>query len=328
MEVNDDDNGGRTGAVTISGTATQGQTLNAVTSTIRDPDGPATLSFSYQWKRAGSDISGATSSTYVLTQADVDNRITVTVSWTDGEGHAESLTSAATDAVANVNDDPTGAVTITGTATQNQTLTAVTSTIADPDGPATLSFSYQWKRGSDNIAGATSSTYVLKQADVGKVVSVTVSWTDSGGTAESLSAATAAAVANVNDTPTVANEIPDQTVGATVAFSYVFPADTFADDDGDTLTYTATQNDASGSPLPSWLSFSAAERKFSGNPTSSNIGTVSVKVTATDPSSASVSDEFDIEVVALPVITITAGSAVTEGTAATFTVTASTTPAD
>ena len=326
VAVNDDDNGGRTGAVTINGTATQGQTLTAVTSTIRDPDGPATLSFSYQWKRAGTDISGATSSSYVLVQDDVDSAISVTVSWTDGESHAESLDSDATDAVANVNDAPTGAVTISGTATQGQTLTAVTSTIVDPDGPSTLSFTYQWKRGDDDISGATSSTYVLKQDDVDSTIKVTVSWTDDGGTAESLDSDATDAVANVNDAPKVANEIPNQTAGASAAFSYVFPADTFSDDDGDTLTYSATKGDDMA--LPMWLSFTASERKFSGTPASSNIGTLSVKVTATDPSSASVSDEFDISVVALPVITITAGSAVTEGTAATFTVTASTSPAD
>ena len=328
VAVNDDDNGDPTGAVTISGTPTQGQTLTAVTSTIRDPDGPATLSFTYQWKRAGSDISGATSSTYVLVQADVDSAISVTVSYTDGEGHAESLDSDATDAVANVNDAPTGAVTISGTATQNQTLTAVTSTIVDPDGPSTLSCTYQWKHAGDDadtdISGATSSTYVLGQDDVGEAIKVTVSWTDDGGTAESLDSDATDAVANVNDAPKVANEIPNQ--GATVgtALSYVFPANTFSDDDGDTLTYSATKGDDMA--LPMWLSFTASERKFSGTPASSHLGTLSVKVTATDPSSASVSDTFDIAVTTLPVITITGGSAVTEGSPASFTVTASSAP--
>ncbi|MCF3564568.1 hypothetical protein L2E75_00195 [Planktothrix agardhii 1807] len=39
--------------------------------------------------------------------------------------------------VANINDLPTGNVSITGTATQNQTLTA-TNTLADADGLGTL----------------------------------------------------------------------------------------------------------------------------------------------------------------------------------------------
>ncbi len=225
-----------TGAVTISGTPTQGQTLTAVTATIADPDGPAALTFSYQWKRVGTDISSATASTYVLTQADVGAAITVTVSWTDDGGAAESLTSAATAAVANVNDAPTGAVTISGTPTQGQTLTAVTATIADPDGPNTLTFSYQWKRVGTDISGATGSTYVLTQDDVGAAITVTVSWTDNGNTVESLTSTATAAVANVNDTPTGAVTISGtptqgQTLTAVTA--------TIADPDGpNTLTFS------------------------------------------------------------------------------------------
>ena len=199
VTVNDnDDNNAPTGSVTISGTATQGEGLTAVTSAVADTDGLGT--FSYQWKRGGTAISGATSSTYTLVQADVGLKITVTVSYTDDGGTAESLTSAETAAVANVNDSPTGSVTITGTATQKQMLTAVTTTIADADGLGT--FSYQWKRGGTAITGGTSSTYTLVQADVGLKITVTVSYTDDGGTAESLTSAETAAVANVNDSPT------------------------------------------------------------------------------------------------------------------------------
>ena len=98
----------------------------------------------------------------------------------------------------------------------------------------------------------------------------------------------------INNAPTVATEIPDQTATTGTALDYTFPADTFTDADGDTLTYTATLAD--NSALPSWLSFSAATRTFSGTPTAA--GTVSVKVTASDASD-SVSDTFDI-VVGLP----------------------------
>ncbi|MYG37467.1 MAG: hypothetical protein F4162_00200 [Synechococcus sp. SB0676_bin_10] len=92
-----DDNNPPTGSLTITGTATQGQTLTTNTSGIADADGLGT--FNYQWKRGGTSISGATPSTYMLVQADVGQTITVTVSWTDGIGTAESLTSTATGAV-------------------------------------------------------------------------------------------------------------------------------------------------------------------------------------------------------------------------------------
>ena len=64
------------------------------------------------------------------------------MSYTDGEGTAESVTSAATSAVAGVNNDPTGSVFITGTAAEDQQLVA--TSLADADGLGTLS--YQWSR--------------------------------------------------------------------------------------------------------------------------------------------------------------------------------------
>ena len=79
--------------------------------------------------------------------------MSVTVSYVDGNGTAESLTSAATVAVANVNDAPTGTPLITGTAQEGQTLTADVSGIADADGLG--SFSYQWLRDGVAITGAT-----------------------------------------------------------------------------------------------------------------------------------------------------------------------------
>ena len=92
-------------------------------------------------------------------------RISVRVSYTDGHGTPESLTSAATSSVVNVNDAPTGAPVITGTATERQTLTADTSSIADADGLGT--FAYQWLRDGSAVTGATASTYLLGNADVG-----------------------------------------------------------------------------------------------------------------------------------------------------------------
>ena len=113
---------------------------------------------------------------------------------------------------------------------------------------------------------------------------LTVTVTDDDGTA-------------VNNAPTVATMIPDQTATSGRALDYTFPADTFTDADGDTLTYTATLADDSA--LPSWLSFAPATRTFSGTPTAVDVETLSVKVTASDGNGESVSDTFDI-VVSLP----------------------------
>jgi uncharacterized repeat protein (TIGR02059 family) len=184
-----------TGAVTIYGAATQGQVLTAAND-LADADGLGTIA--NQWNRAGAAISGETSSTYSLVQADVGSAITVTASYTDVLGTAESVTSSATSAVANVNDAPTGSVTISGTATEGETLTA-TNTLADADGLGTIA--NQWNRAGSTITGATSSTYSLVQADVGSAISVTASYTDGQGTTESVASSATSAVSAV-PTPT------------------------------------------------------------------------------------------------------------------------------
>ena len=186
------------GLPTITGTATEDQTLAVVTGGISDVDGLGV--FSYQWLRNGIAITGATASTYTLDDVDVDTQISIRVSYTDGHGTNESVTSAQTAAVANVNDAPVGLPTITGTATEDQTLAVVTGGISDADGLG--AFSYQWLRDSVAITGATNSTYTLGDADVGTQISVRVSYTDGHGTVESLTSAQSAAVANVNDIPT------------------------------------------------------------------------------------------------------------------------------
>ena len=118
------------------------------------------------WQRGGVDIAGATGATYTTTQADVGSVLRVVASYTDGGGTAESVASADTAAVTNVNDAPTGSVTIDDTTpTQGQTLTA-SNTLADADGLGAIS--YQWQRGGVDIAGATGATYTTTQADVGR----------------------------------------------------------------------------------------------------------------------------------------------------------------
>jgi hypothetical protein len=89
-------NSAPTGSVTVSGAAVVGSTLGAL-QTLADVDGLGTLQ--YQWSRAGVAIAGATSSTYLVLAVDVGSTVSVTVSYTDGKGSAERVSSAATAAV-------------------------------------------------------------------------------------------------------------------------------------------------------------------------------------------------------------------------------------
>ena len=90
----EDLNNRATGAPSISGVLQQDEVLTADTAGIADADGLG--AFSYKWLADGTAISGATSSTYTLTAAEVRDAISLTVTFTDDEGYSESLTSAAT----------------------------------------------------------------------------------------------------------------------------------------------------------------------------------------------------------------------------------------
>ena len=213
-----------TGAPTITGTAQVGQTLTADISAIADADGLDTASYSYQWiandGTSDTDIAGATDSTYTLVAADEGKTIKVRMSFTDDAGYGETLTSAATAAVdAAPNSPATGAPTVTGTAQVGETLSADTSAIADADGLANVSFSYQWIRndGSSDtdITGATDSTHSLDDADEGKTIKVKVGFTDDAGSDESLASAATVSV-TARPIPGSALDAPDRPVGTAV----------------------------------------------------------------------------------------------------------------
>ena len=301
---------------------------------IADQDGLDNASFSYQWLAGDAEISGATGSTYVLTDADAGKGFRVRVSFTDDAGYEESLTSElvgperphglnalesdgavmltwkppvvlsnlrslvyyqilrnrpeleetepqvyveymradetsytdtgvgpevlyvyrvkaadhfgrlgeasdpveirTSESVPVRNIPASGAPAITGTAQVGETLSALTSGIADTDGLENATFTYQWIRsdgGTDtDIAGATGSTYTLTDAEEGKNVKVRVSFTDDAGNEETLTrnaTGSAAAAPNRDATGT-------PTIDGTVQVGETLTADTsgIADEDG------------------------------------------------------------------------------------------------
>ena len=106
-------------------------------------------------------------------------------------------------------------------------------------------------------------------------------------------------IQGANDAPVLAVQTGSQNAIVGSAFSLVLPAGTFTDvDAGDTLTYTATAAD--GSPLPTWLAFNAATRTFSGTPAAANVGTLSIKASATDLGSLAASETFNLAVATAP----------------------------
>ena len=164
-----------------------GDTLTATSGNIADQDDLG--AFSYQWKNSSGATVIGTSSTYTIQQSDKDYTITVSVTFNDGGSNSVGpLTSSATGTVTAPNSPATGLPTITGTASEGGTLTANLGTITDTDGlPGP--YTYQWKRDDSPIGGETSSTYTVASADVGKTITVTVSFTDNAENQESRTSA-------------------------------------------------------------------------------------------------------------------------------------------
>lgn len=178
------------GSISITGSAVQGHVLTTE-HTFSGVDAPGSIS--YQWFADGNAIPGATASTYTLTQLEVGKSVTVTATCTDNQGYHSVAGSSATDVVLNINDIPSGEVMIDGSAAEGETLTVV-NTLADADGLGTIH--YQWESSGSAISGATSSSYTLTHAEVGKVITVTASYQDSFGAAESVTSAGTGVVAD------------------------------------------------------------------------------------------------------------------------------------
>ena len=271
------ENSPASGAPGITGTAQVGETLTADTSGIADANGLDNASFSYQWLAGGAGISGASGASYTLADADEGKAIKVRVSFTDDAGNQETLTSAATGAVAaKANSPATGAPSISGTAQAGETLTADTSGIEDADGLDNATFAYQWLADDADIQGATASGYTLADADEGKAIKVRVSFTDDAGNAETLTSA-ATAAAEVAPTPnSPASGAPGITGTAQVGETLTADTSGIADADGldsASLTYQ-------------WLADGAAISGATGSTytlADSDAGkTISVKVSFTD----------------------------------------------
>lgn len=122
------------------------------------------------------------------------------------------------------------------------------------------------------------------------------------GLGQSLSQATKDALAPVlqanwvsvtSNAPPVLNQaIADTTAYEDTAFVFSIPAGAFVDPEGGALTYTATLEN--GSALPAWLSFNGS--RFTGTPAASQLGSLNIRVTASDSSGASISDVFVLRV--------------------------------
>ena len=181
--------------------------------------GSSITGYKVQWKEAAdnwdtpADASSATTTetSHTITGLSLGTEYSVRVIATNsvGVGTASAEENAIAEAqtsqqqVAMLNSPASGAPTIGGTTQAGEIVAADTSPIADADGVANATFSYQWIRNAGasdtDIQGATGSTYTLVPDDEGKTIKVRVSFTDDAGNSESLTSAATGAVEAMPD---------------------------------------------------------------------------------------------------------------------------------
>jgi hypothetical protein len=170
-------------APVVTGTATVGQTLSTTNGTWT---GTPTIVFTYQWQRNEVNISSATSSTYILVDADAENPIRCVVTGTNSAG----TNLANSNATSNVSAIAPGAPTI-GTATAITTSATVTFTAPVNNGGSTI-LSYTATSSPGGLTGtvtqAGSGTITVSGLTIGTSYTFTVTATNIIGTGSSSSA--------------------------------------------------------------------------------------------------------------------------------------------
>ncbi len=201
------------GSLSVSGTAAEGGQLIALLSNVVDADGTTTSSYRWQ-EQAGaswSDLLGQSDASLSIPddQSYVGKTVRVVATSSDSLGGSSEFSSAG-QLIANVNDQPTGGVSLAGTLKQGQILSAANS-LADADGLGAITYAWQGATSANGTYSmlATGASYQLAAGDVNHYIRVVASYTDGYGRSESVaSAASASPIAAFDSTaPTVTGMI-------------------------------------------------------------------------------------------------------------------------
>lgn len=193
------------GSITLVGNVVEGGQITAQNSVL-DLDGMGAFTYRWETSRDGVDwatVAGATGDVFTILQGQVGQRLRAVISYVDGKGKNEQFASTPTGVIANINDPPTGQVTLVGLARQGQPL-SIQQTLNDPDGLGPLA--YTWQSSADGaqwtpIAGATAATFTPSQAQVNQLIRVVTSYVDRQGTRETVTSNVSPRITNVNDEP-------------------------------------------------------------------------------------------------------------------------------
>ena len=165
----------------VISTHPQSQTVAAGSTVTFSVSAAGTQPLAYQWRRNGTNIAGATSSSLTLSNVQLAQEGGYSVIVSNSAGAITSNTASLT-----VNSVPV-APTITVNP-QSQTVTAGSSVTFSVIASGTSPLSYQWRRNGVDIAGATSASYAITNVQTANAGSYSVLVTNSAGSVPSQAA--------------------------------------------------------------------------------------------------------------------------------------------
>lgn len=196
-----------TGSARLIGSAVEDSSLVVDTSSIADEDGIG--GFDITWQRSSSKSSWeayptAQNEVLKLTQNQVGYSYRAVVSYVDSHGTREVLYTSPSETIDNLDDPVQGEVTVTGEPKEGDTLRALSDSLTDEDGIASISISWETSRDGRNWVGLNSLSgpvLQLNQSLVGSQVRARVAVVDNFGIETNLYSQATRTVENVNNKP-------------------------------------------------------------------------------------------------------------------------------
>ena len=303
-------------------------TLYTYVVSASDPDAGQTASLSITattvpaWLSLSTNGGGSETLSGTPTNVDVgDHAVSLLVTDPDGLTATQDFTVT----VANVNDQPSITSTPPAAGATQGVLYSYAITAADPDVGETAMLSFvastkpAWLTFTDNSDGTATLSGTPSSADIGIDNSVTIEVSDPGGLSDTQSFTVN--VTNVVDGPSFTSSPP--AAGATQDAAYTYNITATDPDPGETaqLSFAATT-------LPAWLTLTDnndGTATLSGTPGAVDVFTNNdVVIEVSDPGGLSDTQSFTVDVANVndaPVFTSMPITAVTEGSAYSYTIT-------
>ena len=188
-----------------TGDVLEDEPLIADLTSIIDKDGIGEVNVVWKVSSDGityRNIPGATNQSFTPRQEHVGKTLRVVLTYLDGQGNLETLTSEATTPVVNVNDKPTGVVRLTGESAEDSALILDVSDVYDEDGMGP--FNFTWQRtspntGWENYTEDDTEVLNLRQEHVSYTYRVRVEYIDGFDNREVIYSNESEAVRNVDD---------------------------------------------------------------------------------------------------------------------------------